>query len=199
MSTTEQDWIAKAQKGDPYAFEYLVETHQTKVYNLALRMVSNPDDAAELSQDAFLKAWRSIGQFHGDSSFATWMHRLTHNVCIDFLRSEKRHRQAGASFSLDEEHEEGTRTLLPDTHYEPHRQLEQKELREQVTQGLQTLSPEHKEVLLLREISGLSYQEIAQAVGLPEGTVKSRIARARLTLRNYLIQQGNFSPGTSSI
>ncbi len=199
MANIEQDWITRARGGDPTAFGYLVEEHQKKVYNLALRMVTNPDDAAELTQDAFLKAWRSMEQFQGDSSFATWMYRLTHNLCIDFLRREQRRKQAGASFSLDEEHEEGTKTELPDTHYEPQRRLEQQEVREQIAKGLETLSPEHKEVLLLREINGLSYQEISEMVGVAEGTVKSRIARARLTLRNYLIEQGNFSPGSSSM
>lgn len=199
MATTEQDWITRAREGDHTAFGYLVEEHQGKVYNLALRMVSNPDDAAELTQDAFLKAWRSMEQFHGDSSFGTWMYRLTHNVCIDFLRREQRRKQAGYSFSLDEEHEEGTKTELTDTHYEPQAQLEKKEIREQIAKGLETLSPEHKEVLLLRELNGLSYQEISGIVGVAEGTVKSRIARARLMLRNYLIEQGNFSPGSSSM
>lgn len=195
MATAEQNWIARAKAGDTVAFGLLVEEHQKKVYHLALRMVTNPDDAQELAQEAFLKAWRSMSQFQGDSSFATWMYRLTHNLCIDFLRREQRRKKVGTAFSLDEAHDEGTKTELPDSHFEPQRQLEQKELREQIAQGLSTLSPEHKEVLILREINGLSYQEISDIVGVAEGTVKSRIARARLVLRNYLIEQGNFSSG----
>ena len=121
---------------------------------------------------------------------------LTANAAIDFLRKEQRH----PTVPLTAEDSDGEERALdiPDESASPQRELERKELREAIEQGLATLSPDHRQILLLREMEGLSYQEIAQALGLEEGTVKSRIARARLALRDFLRKTGNFSPGTSS-
>ena len=189
--------VLQAKEGSREAFSSLVELHQTKVYNLALRMTGSPEDAADLSQEAFLNAWKGLPAFQGDSSFSTWLYRLTSNVCIDFLRREKRRQNIGGALSLDDD-EADRANLVPDRAPSPQAVLEGKELKEAIRRGLEQLSPEHRQVLVLREITGLSYAEIAAAAGLEEGTVKSRIARARLALRSILKADGNFSAPPSS-
>ena len=178
--TEEQALVQQARQGDEGAFAALVEQNQGRIYHLALRMTGNPDDAAELCQEAFLNAWKGLGKFQGESSFSTWLYRLTSNVCIDFLRREKRRSTLSMTVSLDDE--EGAR----------------QELRDTLRAGLRALSEEHRQVLILRELEGLSYGEIAALLGVEEGTVKSRIARARLALRKYLLEQGNFFGSPSS-
>ena len=194
----EWELVQRAKQGDEESFAALVEQNQGRIYNLALRMTGNPDDALELSQEAFLNAWKGLGKFQGDSSFATWLYRLTSNVCIDFLRREKRRNALSMTISLDDE-EEARQAELPDERFSPHMETERRERRETLRAGLATLSAEHRRVLILRELEGLSYGEIAQVLGLEEGTVKSRIARARLALRNYLKKQGNFFDSSTSI
>lgn len=194
---TELELVARAKQGDQDAFAQLVEANQNKIYTLAVRMTGNPEDGADMAQEAFLKAWRSLPSFQGDSSFSTWLYRLTSNLCIDFLRREKRQKIAAPSVSLDDE--DSTVPMdVPDHRFSPEDELERKELRSAVGQALLKLSDEHRQVLVLRELDGLSYSEIANHLGLEEGTVKSRIARARLSLRNILLEDGNFSPPSSS-
>ena len=189
---TEQELVERAKKGDETAFEVLVTDNEKRIYNLCRRLVGNPEDAAELTQEAFLNAWRGLGRFQGDSAFSTWLYRLASNACIDFLRKEKRRgRLASLTLSLDDE-EEGRQAELPDLRYAPEEELARSEDRRALAQALEALSPEHRQVLVLREITGLSYGEIAAVTGLEEGTVKSRIARARLALRKILTKQGNF-------
>lgn len=190
---TDLELVTAAQQDDQAAFGALVEKYQAMAYSQALRMVGNPDDAADATQDAFLNAWRALPGFQGQSSFSTWLYRLTSNACIDLLRRSKR--RPTLSITVADEDEEGPQeTDIPDERWSPERELERKETRQTVRSGLSALSPEHREVLALREFEGLSYQEIAQLLELEEGTVKSRIARARLALREFLLNSGNFSP-----
>ena len=187
---TEQELVHSARKGDSMAFGELMQAHQDKIYTLCYRMTGNAEDAADLTQEVFLSAWRSLSRFQEQSSFGTWIYRMATNASIDFLRREKR-RQV-LSMTMEEDSEE-RQAQVPDERYSPHRLLEQKEVRQAVADALAALSPEHRQVLVLREMEGLSYQEIGQLLGLEEGTVKSRIARARLALRDFLIKSGNFS------
>jgi RNA polymerase sigma-70 factor (ECF subfamily) len=190
----EQQLIHKAAHGDRDAFAQLLERYEKPVYHHALRMVGNPEDAADLTQEVFLKVWQGLPAFQGDSAFSTWLYRVTGNVCIDFHRREKKRR---GDLSL-EGGEGALSAALPDPAPSPHGALEAKERSQSLEDGLAQLSDEHRQVLILREINGLSYEEIAQALGLSPGTVKSRIARARLSLAKFLRQTGNFSTPSSS-
>ena len=186
---TEKELVRAAQRGDDSAFEELVRTYEKRVYHLALRMCGNVDDAYEVAQEAFLSAWKGMRFFRGDSSFSTLLYRLTSNAAIDFLRRQRR--QGGSDgVSLDDE---DTFLEVADPAPSPHQQAERLELRDALARGLGALSPEHRQVLLLRELQGLTYEEIAAALELDLGTVKSRIARAREKLRKYLVASGNFS------
>lgn len=194
---TEEELIAKAQKGDEAAFALLMDAHQGKVYGLILRLTGSPEDALELSQETFFNAWRGLPGFHGESRFSTWLFRLATNVSIDFLRREKRRRSLLGG-SLSELDPDGGQLDIPDARFTPHSEVERAELREAVHRGLSHLSEEHRAILLLRELSGLSYQEIGDILHLEEGTVKSRIARARLALKKVLLADGNFFDSSSS-
>lgn len=195
---TEQELVSRAKQGDQDAFSQLVEVNQNKIYTLALRMTGSPEDGADLAQEAFLRAWRSLPSFQGESNFSTWLYRLTSNLCIDFLRREKRRRAVTAAVPLDGE-EDSPPTQVPDHRFTPESEWERKELRAALDRGLSKLSDGHRQVLVLRELEGLSYAEIAGRLELEEGTVKSRIARARMSLRNILLADGNFSPPISSM
>ncbi|WP_251448068.1 RNA polymerase sigma factor [Vermiculatibacterium agrestimuris] len=192
---TEAELIQSARSGDQNAFAQLVTANQTMVYNLAYRMTGNPDDAADLTQEAFLNAWKGLARFQGHASFSTWLYRLTSNACIDFLRRARR--QETVSMTVEDE-EEDHQAQIPDHRYSPERELERQEAHRALQEGLSALSPEHRQVLLLRELEGLSYQEIARCLDLEEGTVKSRIARARMALRDFLVRSGNFFGAPSS-
>ena len=192
--TQEQQWIAQARQGDQDAFAQLVYLYEKRIYALALRMCGNPEDAAEAAQEAFLAAWQGLPFFRGEASFSTWLYRLASNSCVDLLRREGRHRQA-AGPSLDDE---AVSPSVPDPGPGPQETAERRELRRQIEAGLAALSPEHRQVLILREIQQLSYDEISRILELDLGTVKSRISRGRRQLRNFLLSTGNFSSFAAS-
>ena len=191
MNDQEQNWIQAAKGGDQAAFGHLVEAYQKRVYALTVRMCPTPELAEEAAQEAFLSAWQGLPFFRGDSAFSTWLYRLASNACVDRLRKEGRHQGP----SLDDE---TVFADMADPAPTPERAAEHKELRAQIEAGLRALIPEHREVLILRELQQLSYDEIADALSLDLGTVKSRISRGRRQLRDFLIKQGNFSAPAAS-
>ena len=188
---TELELVTRAKDGDDVAFAQLMQDNEKRIYNLTLRMTGNPEDAMDLAQEAFLNAWRGLKFFKGDSSFSTWVYRLASNACIDHLRKQKRRQALSTTLSLDEDEEE-RQADIPDERFQPETELERQELRRAVERGLGLLSDEHRQVLVMREVNGLSYQEICDVLDLEAGTVKSRIARARLALRKILLEDGNF-------
>ena len=182
----EKELILRMQEGDETAFETLVRLYEKKIYNLCFRMCGNAEDAQEAAQDAFLAVWRAIDSFRQESSFSTWLYRLATNACIDLLRRNKR---SGGSVSLDDEE---TAPELVDTRPLPQQELERRETQRLIEDGLCALPEDYRAILLLREVQGLSYAEIAEVTQLELGTVKSRISRGRILLRNYLTASGNF-------
>ena len=192
----EKHMIRLAADGDMAAFEQLVTTHQPAIYRLALRMTGNPEDAADMTQEAFLRAWRGLGSFQADSSLSTWLFRLTSNVCIDFLRAARRHLVVPIS-GLDADGEEYTLDA-PDPAKLPEEELLAREEREELRAAMDLLAPEQRLILSLRVENDLSYTDIAAVLGVREGTVKSRLARARDQLRKKLSQSGNKAAAASS-
>ncbi len=177
--------VSAAKQGDRAAFGELVRRYERKVYSLAYRYTGDPDDAADLAQEAFLKAFCALRTFHGRSSFSTWLYRVTANVCLDALRSRRRRR----TLSLDQARPggEGDREWdLADPGADLQEQVQRREVHETILRAVGRLGPEQRMVVILRDFQGLSYQEISQILRLHLGTVKSRLNRARLALRDEL-------------
>ena len=193
---SEEQLIRRAQQGDNGAFEELLLLHQKKVYNLCLRMSANPDDALDLSQEAFLRAWRSLGQYQFEASFSTWLFRLTSNVCIDFLRQKKRRQETSLTENYDDR-DEGAELSIPDVNPLPEQQAITNETKIELARAMGQLAPDHREILQLRVVEDLPYEQIADILGVRVGTVKSRLARARLSLRKIL-KAGNYFDSASS-
>ena len=188
----EKELLLRLQGGDEAAFESLLRLYEKKIYTLCRRMCGNDEDAQEAAQDAFLSLWRSAKSFRGDASLSTWLYRLATNACIDLLR---RNRHIVERVSLDDEE---TTLELVDAAPLPEQALECKETQKLISEGLAALPEEYRVILLLREAEGLSYAEIAEAMHMELGTVKSRISRGRVLLRNYLSANGNFFTSDSS-
>ncbi len=187
--------IRRAQRGDADAFEQLLLEHQKNVYNLCYRMAGNPDDAMDLSQETFLRAWRCLDQYQFASAFSTWLYRLCSNICIDFLRRRRRQQTVPLTFE-DADGEEQT-YAVPDAQPLPEEQVELKLTREILQAAMTQLLPEHRAVLQLRVVNEMSYEQIADVLDIQIGTVKSRLSRARNQLKKIL-ERGNLSRRASS-
>ena len=198
MLTQEEEHhiIDDIRSGNVNAFEQLVEDQSKIVYNLCLRMVGNEQDACDLSQEAFLKAYTNLSAFRGDSKFSSWLYRMTTNLCLDFLRRRSRQKTVLLTYDTDDGGENFLQ--IPDNAPSPEAEAERRELRDAVRQGLSELPESQREILLLREIGQLSYEEIARQLAMEPGTVKSRIFRARKRLCEILIKDGNLSDALPS-
>ena len=185
----QENIIARARRGDADAFEQLVERYREQVYRVALRMCGNAADADEAAQEAFLAAWRGLPNFRGDSQFSTWLYQLTTHAAIDLLRREKR--QVAA--------EDITEVSAPDPTPGPQQQAERQETREAVRDAIRQLPPEYRQIVVLRFLEELNYEEIGAALQLPAGTVKSRLNRAKAQLKDILSKSGNLFGGGNVI
>lgn len=188
--------VRRVMQGDVNAFETLVTEYEKGVYAIAQRMTGNPEDAADMTQETFIKAYNSLHSFRGDSKFSVWLYRIASNVCLDFLRS--RSRKPTVSLSVEDDEGEETELDIADESQSPELLLERGLTRDAVRRGLQALPPDYRQILLLREIQGLSYEEIADVLRIEVGTVKSRIFRARKRLCTFLIEDGNIPDFTTS-
>lgn len=194
MSESEKDLLKKSKSGDIEAFERLIEGYQTRVFNIAYRMIRNHDDAADLAQEVFIKVYRYIKNFKEESSFSTWIFRITKNVCLDELRKRKNKH----IISLDEEIKLNDGEVVRQIESKddtPEMLAEKKEIRELINNAIDDLSAEHRIVIILRDIQGFSYEDISKIIECPEGTVKSRINRARKALKQKLKSKGELLTG----
>jgi RNA polymerase sigma-70 factor (ECF subfamily) len=179
--------VKKAQEGDSEAFDELVGRYRNRIVGMIYNMVHNEQDAWDLAQDSFLKAWKSIARFRGQSSFYTWLYRIVMNVTIDSLR-KKQIKGAGAEFDDAiqlKEIDPASRTV-PHADALPHEHMEHQEIRGRIDAAIAQLSPEHRAVILMKEIEGMQYNEIAESLGCSIGTVMSRLFYARKKLQTLL-------------
>ena len=188
----ERELIARVLGGETEAFESLVLEHEKRVYALALKLTRNEQDALDLSQEAFLKAFQSLGSLREEGKFGPWLMRLTYNLGVDLLRRRRRE-QTVPLFSADEDGGE-TELEIPDLRALPEEEAQRRETRREIAACLNMLPEEHRRILILREQAGMSYADIARTLGVSEGTVKSRISRARQKLAGLLVDRGTFSP-----
>lgn len=186
----EQALIAAAQRGDARAFNQLVLLHQSTVYNVAYRVLSDPESAADATQEAFFSAFKAIRKFRG-GSFKSWLLRIVTNACYDQLRLKQRRPTSSLDDLLPEaEHQ----SYLRDPTEQPDEFLERQELNHTLQAGIHALPVEQRIVLVLSDVQGMSYEEISQVTGLSLGTVKSRLSRGRAKLRDYLWQRRELLP-----
>jgi RNA polymerase sigma-70 factor (ECF subfamily) len=184
---SEQDLVKRCQAGETEAFDELVTRYRTRIFAMIYNMVHNEQDAWDLAQDSFVKAWKSIKRFRGRSSFYTWIYRIVMNVTIDWLRKKQ---VKGAGVEFDDaiqlrEVNPASRTL-PKADPLPYERMERTEVRARIDNAITQLSPEHRAVILMKETEGMQYHEIAEALGCSIGTVMSRLFYARKKLQNLL-------------
>lgn len=175
--------------GDATAFRGLVEKYQERVYTMVYGMIRNREDARDLTQEAFVKAYRNLKGFRLESGFYTWLYRIAMNLTIDLTRSRKRRATAGFDEGIATRDETGN---VHELHHEdsPSRRIERRQLYEQIMSAMEQLPEDQRQVVLLRELEGLSYREIAEIMEVPEGTVMSRLFYARKKLQKLLQSEG---------
>src|SRR3989441_7251541 len=176
-STDDPTLVRAAQRGNMAAFEELVARHRDKIYARAVSMMRNEEEAIDLSQEAWVKAWQRLKQFQGEASFGTWMTRIVINLCLDQLRKQKRQRTE--SIEAMSEESGGVERQMPIVTVNPTAGLERGELRQRIDRALGQLSYEHRTVLVLHEFEEMEYKQIAKTMGCSIGTVMSRLFYAR--------------------
>ena len=184
---SELDLVRRCQAGDTEAFDELVTRYRTRVFSMIYNMVHSEQDAWDLAQDSFFKAWKSIQRFRGQSSFYTWIYRIVMNVTIDWLR-KKHVKGGGTEFddAIQLKHVDPASKTVPKTEALPFEMMQRGEIRARIEKAIAQLSPEHRAVILMKEIEGMQYNEIAEALGCSIGTVMSRLFYARKKLQNLL-------------
>ncbi len=192
---SDADAVACARNGDHEAFRVLVERYQGRAYRLAVRILGDPDQARDAVQDGFLKAYSSLDRFEGRSGFYTWLYRLIFNLCIDMKRRDRSGRHVEWDDDVAREVATGVAGGSEPPGFEPARDLERSELRDALTKAIDALPNDARRTLVLREVDGLSYAEIAESLGIPKGTVMSRLHHARRRMRELLIEAGAVEAG----
>ena len=184
---SELDLVKRCQAGDTEAFDELVTRYRTRIFGMIYNMVHNEQDAWDLAQDSFLKAWKSIKRFRGRSSFYTWIYRIVMNVTIDWLR-KKQIKGAGTEFddAIQLRQVDPASKTVPKTEALPYETMERDEIRVRIDKAIAQLSSEQRAVILMKEIEDMQYHEIAEALGCSIGTVMSRLFYARKKLQTLL-------------
>ena len=182
----ELELVAKSQAGDTAAFDELVTRYRSRAFSMIYNMVRNEQDAWDIAQDGFVKAWKSIARFRGQSSFYTWLYRILMNVSIDSLR--RKQIEGGTEFddAIGLHHIAAGAATTPRVELAPAVRLGDKEIRARIDEAIARLTPDHRAVIVMREIDGLDYQEIADALGCSIGTVMSRLFYSRKKLQTML-------------
>lgn len=189
MATDDLTLVKRVKTGDQRAFKLLVERYQRKIYAVALGMVKDKEEALDISQEAFVKVYKYLDHFKGDSSFYTWLYRITVNICIDALRKKQALR--GEQVELDEAVKMDTAeanigALGSRLGTNPQKSALRKELAEKIQQALETVPEKHRAILLLREVEGMSYEDLSRTLEIPKGTVMSRLFHARTKVQKIL-------------
>ena len=174
--------IERCQSGDYTAFDELITLYRGKIYAMIFNMIRNDADAWDLSQDVFIKAWKALSKFEGRSAFYTWLYRIAHNVTYDWIRKKKIEGTGEFNDEILNEADPGALTA-PKAYDSPDQNIQRTELRDKIKMAINSLSDDHREVILLKEVEGLSYQEIAESIGSSIGTVMSRLYYARKKLQ----------------
>lgn len=188
--------VKRLKAGDEAEFERLVQICEKRVYNLALRYTNNEADAADIAQEVFLRVYRALPDFKEESAVTTWVYRITVNTAIDLTRKKTRRREN--SLTGYGEDEETPELDIVDESFSPELEYEKAELRAALGHAIASLSEEHRKIIIMRDVNGMTYNEIGEILSLGEGTVKSRLFRARDRLRAVLEKQGNISPSFAS-
>ena len=187
MEPDDKQLVEAARQGDAAAFRELVKRHQRRAYAVALGMVHDPDDARDVCQEAFLKVHKNLGTFEGEAQFFTWLYRIVANLCIDLLRKRRGMKvEFDDTLANDDPDEAGISPRR--TGFDPARALADKELRAQIMAALDKLSPAHRSVLVMREVEGMSYQEMADIMKCSIGTIMSRLFHARKKMQTMLLE-----------
>lgn len=169
-----------------YEFEAMVAEYECRIFNVVFRMVGDPDESADLVQETFVRAYRAFDRFRGDSQPYTWLYRIAVNVCRDYLVKRQRIRSSETSLEVEMAGGEAHAFEVPDVSASPERLMEQQELRVQIEKAIGALPPGYKECVLLREMEEMSYEQIAETLGITVEAVRSRLARARALMRQRL-------------
>lgn len=177
---TDRELVRRAQGGEPRAFDELVLRHQDRVYNIVFRFCGRAEDAADICQRAFINAWRKIGEFAGDSAFSTWIYRIAFNQSVSFRRESGRLRPAAL------EDRDGRMAAEPAVESPAGEHLEGQDHQRKVQEALAALAEDERRIIILKDIEDRPYEEIAEILEVPKGTVRSRLHRARMALKEKL-------------
>jgi RNA polymerase sigma-70 factor (ECF subfamily) len=178
--TDDRSIIIRCKSGEIQAYNILVKRYMQRAYFTALGLVGNHESALDLSQDAFVRAYKAIHKIDEDRQFFTYYYRILRNLCLNFIRDKKRHARSFSELS------EGQVLNITATEPDPETVLERKEIREKVWDAIQNLSPDHREIIVLKEFKEYTYEEIAELLDIPVGTVMSRLYHARKSLKHKL-------------
>ncbi len=181
--TSDAELVVRCQQGDLGAFDTLITRHRQKAFSMIYQIVRNEHDAWDLTQDGFVRAWKALPRFQGNAAFYTWLYRIMTNVAIDSLRQRQRRNEADFDETIAPDSSPGS---LPNFGPDPGTELERQELKERIEAAIEKLSPDHRAVIIFKEMEGLQYHEIAESIGCSIGTVMSRLFHARRNLQRML-------------